>query len=180
MHLKHELVILFKLPWCVKVKSQVASVISIACPFCSLYYIPYIITMYFAILNIYYLHILCQLTRYKYFWWFMVIVMVFNATFNNISVILCHQFYWILVEETGIPKKTTNLSPVTDKLYHIIWSWVHLSMKVVRTHNLVVIGIDCTGSSKSNYHMITTKTAPCQLTRYKYMYIWKSDKYKDI
>jgi len=48
--------------------------------------------------------------------------MAFNATFNNISVIL-----WLsvlLVEETGVPeeylKKTTDLSQVTDKLYHIM------------------------------------------------------------
>ena len=41
----------------------------------------------------------------------------FNATFNNISVI-----WWqsvLLVEETRVPEKTTDLSQVTDKLYHI-------------------------------------------------------------
>ena len=43
--------------------------------------------------------------------------MVFNATFNNISVI-----YWrsvLLVEQTRVPQQ------VTDKLYHIMWSWSH-------------------------------------------------------
>jgi hypothetical protein len=35
--------------------------------------------------------------------------MVFNATFNSNSV--------LLVEETGVLEKTTDLSPVTDKLY---------------------------------------------------------------
>jgi len=42
---------------------------------------------------------------------------VFNATFNDISVI-----YWrsvLLVEETEYPEKTTDLSQVTDKLYHV-------------------------------------------------------------
>jgi len=44
--------------------------------------------------------------------------MVLNATFNNISVIS----WWsvLLVEETRGPEKTTDLSQVTDKLYHII------------------------------------------------------------
>ena len=30
---------------------------------------------------------------------------------------------------------------------------------------LVVIGIDCLGSCKSNYHMITKMTAPCSISR---------------
>jgi hypothetical protein len=41
-----------------------------------------------------------------------VCLMVFNATFNNISV--------ISVEETGESEKTTDLSQVPDKLYHIM------------------------------------------------------------
>ena len=45
-------------------------------------------------------------------------VMMFNTTFNNNSVIS----WWsvLLVEETGEPEKTTDLSQVTDKLYHIM------------------------------------------------------------
>jgi hypothetical protein len=49
-------------------------------------------------------------------------VMVFNATFNNISVILWQSV--LLVEETG--EKTTDLPKVTDKLYdyHLkLFSW---------------------------------------------------------
>ena len=41
--------------------------------------------------------------------------MVFNATFNNISVILRRSD--LLVEETGEPGE--NLSQVTDKIDHI-------------------------------------------------------------
>ena len=43
---------------------------------------------------------------------------VFNATFNNISVKSWRSV--LLLEETDDPGKTTDLSQVTDKLYHIM------------------------------------------------------------
>jgi hypothetical protein len=42
---------------------------------------------------------------------------VFNAIFNNISVICVDQFYWWRKPE--YQEKTTNLSQVAVKLYHI-------------------------------------------------------------
>ena len=44
--------------------------------------------------------------------------MVLNATFDTISVISWRSV--LLVEETKVPEKTTDLSQVTDKFYHIM------------------------------------------------------------
>ena len=50
--------------------------------------------------------------------------MVYNAIFNNISVILWRSV--LLVEETGVARENHRSAAVTDKLSHNVVSCVHL------------------------------------------------------
>jgi hypothetical protein len=62
----------------------------------------------------------------------LVCLMVFNATFNNISVI-----WWrsvLLVEETAVPGE--NHRPVASHWHILSHNVVHLALVEIRTHNL--------------------------------------------
>ena len=82
-------------------------------------------------------------------------LMVLNTSFINISVIL-----WRSVLLVG---KTTDLSQVIDKRYHIMlytssWSRFELTTSVV-------IDTDCICSCKCNYHTIITAMTVLLCTR---------------
>ena len=67
----------------------------------------------------------------------------------------CHfQKYFSYIVAVEYPVKTTNLSHITDKLYHIMLYRVHLTTSGVELTKLVVIGTDCAGSCNSNYHTV--------------------------
>jgi hypothetical protein len=89
----------------------------------------------------------------------LVCFMVFSATFNNI---------------TEDPKKTTDLSQVTDKRYYIM---LHTSFwSRFKFTNSVVMGTDCIGSCKSNNNTIMATTTPSSLLKlpFRETYLSKS------
>ena len=75
---------------------------------------------------------------------------------HSMSIFLVHYLsaHYIRrdVEETGVPRETTDLSQVTDKLYHIMMYPVDFTSMGFELTTLLVKCTDYIGSYKSNYH----------------------------
>ena len=105
------------------------------------------------------------LVGYQVHDWLFVYLMVFNATFNNISVISWRSVS--LVEENGGPRE--NHRPVTSHWQTLSHNVVHLTLIEIELTTSVVISTDCIGSCKSNYHTIMATTAPSSIWRERSM-----------
>jgi hypothetical protein len=95
----------------------------------------------------------CIYGSYKQKLRLMIRFMVFNATFNNISVILWRSV--LLVEETRVPRE--NHRPVASLTNFITRCCIEYTSTWTRFEltTLVVIDTDSISSCKSNYHTIT-------------------------
>ena len=80
--------------------------------------------------------------------------MVFNATFNNISVISWRSVLLVRKQHTH-RKPPTFRKSLTNLLQNVLSSTPRHELTT-----LLMIDTDCTGSRKANYQMITTKMSP--------------------
>jgi hypothetical protein len=85
-------------------------------------------------------------------------IMVLNTTFNNISAISWGSALLVEKNRSTLREPPTCRKSLTN--YHIRLYQVHLVWAGFELAALVVIGTDCIGSYKSNYHTITTTMAP--------------------
>ena len=109
--------------------------------------------------------VLLSLSRHGPKWYYTNRLMVFHATFNNISVISWQSV--LLVEEIGSTRRKPlicrkSLTNFITCYFEYTLPWTGLKLTT-----LVVTGPYCTSSCKPNYHTTTTMMAP-YTDQYKY------------
>ena len=112
---------------------------------------PKAILVYIIWLQLYQRTLKCEQRNKLFGLWYM----VFNTTFKNISDISRRSV--LLVEETGENRRsvTSHWQTLSHNIVSCRLPWTGLELTT-----LVMTGTDCTGTCKSNYHAITTTTAP--------------------
>ena len=63
-------------------------------------------------------------------------VMVYNTSFNNISVILWRSVFFLCGGNRSTRRKPPTCRKSLTKLFHIMLYWVHLAMSGIRIHNV--------------------------------------------
>ena len=84
---------------------------------------------------------------------------MFNTTFNTTIFQLYRDCHFFKLRKPEYSEKTTDLPQVTDKLYDIMLYRVDLAGIGFELTTLVVMGTNCIGSYKSNYHMTDPQTS---------------------
>ena len=106
--------------------------------------------------------------------WLKGLVMVFSATFNNISTTCISWCSELLVKETGVPRENHRPDASHWKISaHNGVSGTPSHERDSNSQTLVAIGTTCIyiGSFKSNYDTITTMTAPAVKREYRHLLI---------